>query len=69
MGIDLGKFTEIDINSTVSNLRLDKLPSEYFKILITSLITSQDELVSPYHGSSAHLVLVGVEPGTFAILS
>ena len=28
------------------------------------LFTSQDKLVSPYHGSSAELVLIGVEPGT-----
>ena len=28
------------------------------------LIISQDKLFSPYHGSSAELVMVGVEPGT-----
>ena len=27
------------------------------------LITSQDKLASPYHGSSAELVLIGFEPG------
>ena len=28
------------------------------------IIASQDKLISPYHGSSAELVLIGVEPGT-----
>ena len=33
-------------------------------IFIIISITSQNKLVSPYHGSSAELVLIGVEPGT-----
>ena len=32
--------------------------------LIIEIITSEDKLASPYHGSSAELVLIGVEPGT-----
>ena len=33
-------------------------------MFIIIIITSQDKLVSPYHGSSAELVLIGVELGT-----
>ena len=32
-------------------------------------VKSQDKLVSPYHGSSAELVLIGVEQGNLAIPS
>ena len=40
-----------------------------FKVILIqcSLITSQDNLVSPYHGLSAELVLIGVEPGTLQL--
>ena len=28
------------------------------------IIASQDKLISPYQGTSAELVLIGIEPGT-----
>ena len=54
---------KVSLNDASSSIYYQMLCENVISIW-SILIISQDKLFSPYHGSSAELVMVGVEPGT-----
>ena len=49
---------------TYIHVSRESIIRKIYLFLYIFIITSQNKLVSPYYGSTADLVLIGVEPGT-----